>query len=125
MEQAIDSCNVSEQLEMVIRELLQKEKNRETSKVFYETIKDLKPKSCEIKTGWVSGDYISFSCKSTKSGEGEIINEIVKGIPEIKKMQYLYFIYGLNPDTLLFNPKFILDEPEFFYFTLTLRKQFA
>lgn len=119
-ENKLSSEEIDAHLENILNKLLQSEKNKEISQVFFETLKNLKPKSCETKTGWVSGKYISFSCKCEKNGNSTVIKEIVAGMKY--KTEDLYFIFGLAPDTFHFNPKFILDEPEHFYFSFKLER---
>ncbi len=123
MARAIDLTkekNVVKQLESIINELLHAERNKTASQAFYEATKDLKPKSCSVKTGWVSGKYISFDCKCEKNGKSEVVKEIVKGMS--KKVEDMYFIFGLNPDIFHFNPDFVVNEPDYLYFRFKLQK---
>jgi len=121
MEQIIDLKDIDILLENEIKDVMLLDKNDEARENFLRITKDLKPQKCDIKAGWVSGKYISFTCRFTKNGESEIFKEIVKGIRQKDKEHFLYFMFGLSPDIFQFNPKFILDENEFLYLTITLK----
>lgn len=105
----------------MIKEKLTKELERifnlDTNKLNYSEFKsilhNLYAKDCQVKTGWVSGEYISFACNFIKEGNSNPIDLIVDGIENISEVYY--FICGLNPEVFHFNKKMILDEPDNFF----------
>ncbi len=120
MEKIIDKNDIDGQLETLLTNVFNAYRNRTAKKHFLEVTKDLKPKSCSVKTGWVAGKYISISCKFAKNGEGDLFKELVKGMQN--KVEDLYFIYGLYPEKFHFNPKFFLDEPEYLSLSFKLER---
>ncbi len=121
MEKVIDRNDIDGQLEHEFLRVFNAYRNRKARKNFLELTKDLKPKSCEVKIGWVAGEYISFACKFYKNGEGDIFKEIVKGWQN--KVEDLYFLYGLYPDVFHFNPKFYYDSPEYITICFKFEKE--
>ncbi len=102
--------NIDILLEEILTEIIFAKNNKKTAKLLFDKIKDLKFKNCIIRTGFVSGQYISFDCLCQKNGEDEIIKAIVKGMEN--KERDLYFMMGLNPKIFHFNPDFICDYEE-------------
>jgi len=121
MEQAIDKNDIDGQLETLLKKVFTSYRNRTAYKHFLEVTEDLKFKVIIVKTGWVSGQYISFDCKFEKNKNGEIINEIINGMQN--KIEDLYFIYGLNPNIFHFNPEFVIDNDKTLYFRFKLQKE--
>jgi len=124
MEKSIDLDipeNVIAEFEQLLTDILQSEINKTSSQLFYNAVKDLKPKNCVVKIGWVEGKYMSFTCKCEKNGSGTLISEIVKGMP--KKDRYYYFLCGLSPKIFYFDQKMVLDEPDYFYFAFKLQRE--
>ncbi len=110
-EQIIDKTDIDGQLETQFLRVFNAYRNRKAKREFLELTKDLKPKNCEVKIGWVAGKYIFFACKFFKDGEGDVFKEIIKGWKN--KVEDLYFLYGLYPDIFEFDPKFFYDCPEY------------
>jgi len=113
MQNEIANNDIEAKLQDTILKIMTSYRNRTAYKKFLDITKDLKPKSCKVFTGWVSGNYISFDCIFEKNGEGEIIKEIVKGMKN--KVEDLNFIYGLNPQKFYFNPIMVVEEQENLY----------
>jgi len=113
--------DIESQLEATILEIITSYRNRTAYQKFLDVTKDLKPKSCKVFTGWVSGSYLSFDCVFEKNGEGEVLKEIIK--KKKKKTEDLNFIYGLNPKVFHFNPIMVVDEKDTFYIGFKLQKE--
>ncbi len=120
MEKIIDKTDIDGQLETLLLNVFNAYRNRKAKKQFLEVTKDLKPKSCKTYVGWRAGEYMSFTCKFVKNGEGDIFKEIVKGWEN--KVEDLYFLYGLYPNIFHFEPLFFLDEPEQFSLSFKLER---
>ncbi len=99
---------IQETLSDVIKQVLNKKRNKKARKLFTKATKDLKPANCVVKIGWITGDSIGFVCMFKKKGQGEIFSEIEKGIKNPDEIKH--FIYGLNPKIFHFNPKMFFDE---------------
>ena len=113
--------NVNILLEEILTEIIFAKNNKKTAKLLFDKIKDTKFKNCIIRTGFVSGRYISFDCLCQKNGDDEIIKAIVKGMEN--KERDLFFMMGLNPKKLYINPDFIVDyEEDKFYVGFKLEK---
>lgn len=113
--------NVVKELENLLTDILQSDLNKESSAQFFKAVNGLKPKNCIVKIGWVEGKYMSFTCKCEKNGTDDIITGIVKGME--KKDKFLYFLFGLSPNIFHFDSKFVLDEPDYFYFSFKLKRE--
>ena len=111
---------IKENLADVIRQVLEKKRNKKARKLFQKAVKGLKPASCKVKVGWRSGEYISFDCLFKKGNSGEIFTEIEKDIENAGEIKH--FIYGLNPKKFHFNPKMVFDElkPNHFFLAFKL-----
>jgi len=120
MEQAIDKNDIDGQLETLLKKIFTSYRNRTAYKHFLEVTKDLKPQKCDLKIGWVAGKYFTVTCKIVKNGTGDIFKEMIKNWTN--KKEDLYFLYGLYPNILEFDPNFILDEPEFLIINFKLLK---
>jgi len=107
-------------LTIVFNEIFSLERNHGTFQIWDETIKNIHPKSCDTRESWVTGKEISFDCKFTKNGSGNVLEEIVKGIQN--KTEVLHFLYGLNPDVFHFNPESKIETDEYIFIRFILRK---
>lgn len=114
------NINYEEHIEKLLNELLSSEENTPTANEFRKLTKHFKPKSCETKYGWKQGVAISLTCKFEKGGENDIIKEIVKGINN--KSEVFHFLYGLSPDYIHFNPKFIFEDDAYFHLSFKLAR---
>jgi len=113
--------NVNYLLIEQLNKVLNSKKNKAAAKLFFDAVKDLKPKNSIIKTGFVSGEYIVFNCKFEKNGDGEIITEIVNGMEN--KERDLFFMMGLDPKKFLFFPDFFINATDYFFFCFKLLKK--
>jgi len=127
MEQTIDKNasldlkipeNVNYLLEEILNNILKDKQNKDSVKLFFDAIGDNKFQKCIVKTGFVSGEYIVFNCKCLKNGNGNIVNEIVKGMEN--KERYLFFMMGLNPNFFYFNTDYIVNEIDYIFFSFKL-----
>ncbi len=113
---------IHETLSDVIKQVVYKKRNKKARKLFLQATTELKPDSCIVKIGWVSGKYISFNCYFEKNGNSEIFNEIEKGVENQNEIKS--FIYGLNPKIFQFYPKMTFDEikPNQLYLRFKLKR---
>jgi len=121
MEQAIDKTDIEGQLETIFRKIFTAYRNRKSYKHFQEVTKDMKPQSCFVKYGWRAGEYFYVACKFKKNGSSDIIKEIVKGLEN--KIENLYFLYGLYPNILEFDPAYSIDEVDYLSLTFKFLKK--
>jgi len=123
MEQIIDLKDIDTLLENEIKDVMLLDKNEEARNNFLRITKDLKPQKCDTKYGWIGGKFISISCRFTKNGNSEIFKEIINGVSFEEKDKLLNFLLELKPKIFHFNPKFFLDEDEYFYLSFKLEKE--
>lgn len=97
-----------ERLANVIAGIFAEEQNKKARNKFLDATDELHPASCKVKIGWIAGESITFNCTFEKNGNGEIFEEIEKGIENPNEI--LHFIYGLNPRTFHFLPETKVDE---------------
>ena len=62
--------NVNYLLIEQLNKVLNSKTNKAAAKLFFDAVKDLRFKNCIIRTGFVSGKYISFDCLCQKNGDG-------------------------------------------------------
>lgn len=111
-----------EKLADVLKQILQTKRNTKARNAFMAAIGNFKPASCAVKIGWKSGAAISFDCVFEKNGNGDVFEEIEKGIENSNEI--VYFIYGLNPKVFYYNPQFTYDElkPDKFFISFKLKR---
>ncbi len=102
--------------------ILSFEHNEAAKKDWLTVTKNLKPKTCNTKVGWISDKYISFDCQFSLDGHSDVLEAIAKGIkPELLEKS-IYFINELMPYTFYFNPAFTHKEANHFYMSFKLVK---
>ena len=96
------------------------EANHETGDKFWETLKTIKPKSCEIKSGACSGEYISFTLAFEKNGAENSFDLFTSSIPDAAFSYGL--IFGLNPEVFSYDPKYSYENETHHYLIFKLIK---
>ena len=95
-----------EQIAIEIRRIAELEHNKEAAEQFWKTLDKIKPKSCQVKYGWHSGNNISFTLAYEKGGEENPFNLFIEDIED--KAEIHGFICGLFPTIFYFNPQYTI-----------------
>ncbi len=103
-----------------IKRIMTLEQNKENYEKFQTVLKNIKPKKCIVKSGWSSGEAISFSLIYSKFGNGNPFDEFIEGIEE--KSEVFHFIMGLDPTVFHFNPITAVSDDEYSMLMFKLKR---
>ncbi len=96
-----------------IHQIMEMEGNKEAAGKFRETLSNIKPESCIVKSGWGSGEGIDFLLAFEKGGNNEPFDLFIENIPD--KAERFGFIMGLSPKIFHYNPMYsISDDTHYF-----------
>lgn len=101
-------------------EILFDERNSDSWMAINEIIKDLKVKDCLIKYGWTAGKEVDITCMFNLHGKISAMDSFFKSIEKEKELHY--FIYGLDPEILHFNPMMKVIDNDIIIISFKLKK---
>jgi hypothetical protein len=103
-----NETELNKELSKEISRIMQLDRNKANFQNFQDTIKDLKPKSCTVKIGWVAGKYIDFTLRFDKNGTKKPFDSFIESIEN--KAEIHSFICGLNPEIFHFDKNYIVND---------------
>jgi len=105
-----NETELNKELSKEISRIMHLDSNKVNYQEFQNTIKDIKPKSCIVKIGWVAGKYIDFTLKYEKNGINKPFDLFIESIEN--KAETHGFICGLNPEIFHFDTNYIINDNE-------------
>lgn len=109
-----------EQIALEIKRIAAMENNKKVANEFWKALNDVKPKSCLVKTGWHSGDNISFSLAYKKGGNRDPFMLFIENIEE--KAETHGFICGLFPEIFHYAPQYNWNDDDNYCLMFKLKR---